>query len=451
MDITCDTVLVLLLNYLFLVLTRAQTLNILAFEYTRNLQKFPNLELDLELDIGQCAHYVEEISPAVPVVRQCFLPKVQGQKLDPVKNYTLNDTQNIQVKSASDIFTYVGLCDSTAVSELGLLHKGECVAIEIASMLSFNKKTYIRAYVEYYRHKVDILELKNDFTALLTAGSGRELYLKNRSIGTMEVVLVEMKFHNKKKAGLLKKSRYQSLSMRDWFSHAKAVGGEPANTKIVRLSTAKRLMEVTKYKTGQLRDIESILARYEAEILETRTEIERGYQEPHLNYAFKPYYTQAAKMRDASDRLLWEHVSLVEIDINKSKVRHKALDRKCKRNFLPSCQQMKSVKKNIRRLKRTFDKERRKWSSLSDVRKRQVVETTRKQIDNFLQEQTKMNGQFKQWRKQQKALKKAERRRQKKLRKKQKKKKSKKSKKAKSKTAKNNVFSQFNNTILNVV
>lgn len=104
--------------------------------------------------------------------------------------------------------------------------------IEIASMLSFNKKTYIRAYVEYYRHKVDILELKNDFTSLLTAGSGRELYLKNRSIGTMEVVLVEMKFHNKKKAGLLKKSRYQSLSMRDWFSQAKVVGGEPANTKV---------------------------------------------------------------------------------------------------------------------------------------------------------------------------------------------------------------------------
>lgn len=104
--------------------------------------------------------------------------------------------------------------------------------IEIASMLSFNKKTYIRAYVEYYRHKVDILELENDFTALLTAGNERELYLKNRSIGTMEVVLVEMKFHKKKKAALLKKSRYQSLSMRDWFSHAKAVAGEPANTKV---------------------------------------------------------------------------------------------------------------------------------------------------------------------------------------------------------------------------
>lgn len=87
---------------------------------------------------------------------------------------------------------------------------------------------------------------------------------------------------------------------------------------------------------------------------------------------------------------------------------------------------MKPVKKNIRRLKRKFDKKRRIWSSLSDMRKRQLVETTRKQIDSFLQEQTKMNGQFKQWRKQQKALKKAERLRQKKLRKKQKKKKSKK-------------------------
>lgn len=422
MDITCDTILFLLLNYLFLALTRAQTLNILAFEYTRNLQEIPNMELD----IGQCAHYVEEISPGVPVVRQCFLPKVQGQKLDSAKNYVLNDTQNIEVKSASDIFTYVGLCDSKVVSELGLLHKGECVAIEIASMLSFNKKTYIRAYVEYYRHKVDILELENDFTALLTAGNERELYLKNRSIGTMEVVLVEMKFHKKKKAALLKKSRYQSLSMRDWFSHAKAVAGEPANTKIVRLSTAKRVMEVKKYKTGQLRAIEGALMRYEAEILETRTEIERGYTEPHLNYAFKPYHTQAANMRSTSDRIFWEQASLVEIDINKSKIRHKALDRKCKRNFLPSCKLMKPVKKNIRRLKRKFDEKRRIWSSLSDMRKRQLVETTRKQIDSFLQEQTKMNGQFKQWRKQQKALKKAERLRQKKLRKKQKKKKSKK-------------------------
>lgn len=451
MDITCDTLLVLLLNYLFLVLTKAQTLNILAFEYTRNFQEFPNLELD----IGQCAHYVEEISPGIPLVRQCFLPNVQGQKPpEPVKNYTLNDTQSIEVKSASDIFTYVGLCDSAAVSELGLLHKGECVAIEIASLLSFNKKTYIRAYVEYYRHKVDILELKNDFTALLTAGNGRELYLKNRSIGTMEVVLVEMKFHNKKKAGLLKKSRYQSLSMRDWFSHAKTVGGEPANTKIIRLSTARRLMEVTKYKTGQLRDIETALARYEAEIFETRMEIERGYKEPHLNYAFKPYSTQAAKLRQAPDRVLWEQASLIEIDINKSKIRHKALDRKCKRNFLPTCKLMKPVKKNIRRLKKTFDKERKKWGTLSDARRRQVVETTRKQIDSLLQEQTKMNGQFKQWRKQQKALKRAEKLKQKKLkklRKKQTRKKTKKSKKAKTKTAKNNAFPQFNNTILNVV
>lgn len=51
---------------LLFISTRAQTLNILAFEYTRNLQEIPNMELD----IGQCAHYVEEISPGVPVVRQ---------------------------------------------------------------------------------------------------------------------------------------------------------------------------------------------------------------------------------------------------------------------------------------------------------------------------------------------------------------------------------------------
>lgn len=52
--------------FLLFISTRAQTLNILAFEYTRNLQEIPNMELD----IGQCAHYVEEVSPGVPVVRQ---------------------------------------------------------------------------------------------------------------------------------------------------------------------------------------------------------------------------------------------------------------------------------------------------------------------------------------------------------------------------------------------
>ena len=104
--------------------------------------------------------------------------------------------------------------------------------IEIASNLSFNKKTYIRAYIEYYRQKVDILELKNDFTALLTAGHGKELFVKNRSIGTMEIVVLEAKFHNKRLAALLRKTRYNSLSMRDWFSHIKAVSGEPANTKV---------------------------------------------------------------------------------------------------------------------------------------------------------------------------------------------------------------------------
>ena len=192
-----------------------------------------------------------------------MLPPVQGQQLVPTRSYRLNDTQNIQVKSPGDIFTYIGLCDASAVFTLGLLHRGECIAvrktieglvnpnvifytkllysilvflrffqIEIASNLSFNKKTYIRAYIEYYRQKVDILELKNDFTALLTAGHGKELFVKNRSIGTMEIVLLEAKFHNKRLAGLLKKTRYHSLSMRDWFSHIKAVSGEPANTKV---------------------------------------------------------------------------------------------------------------------------------------------------------------------------------------------------------------------------
>ena len=58
-----------------------------------------------------------------------MLPPVQGQQLVPTRSYRLNDTQNIQVKSPGDIFTYIGLCDASAVYTLGLLHRGECIAV----------------------------------------------------------------------------------------------------------------------------------------------------------------------------------------------------------------------------------------------------------------------------------------------------------------------------------
>lgn len=117
---------------------------------------------------------------------------------------------------------------------IALSHNLEYFQIEIASNLTFNKKTYTRTYVEYYRHDIDILSLQSDFSVVQTAGFGKEYYLKNRSIGTMEIVLVEMKFPNKRKANLLKNSHYQSLSMKDWISYAFQEAGEPANTKVTK-------------------------------------------------------------------------------------------------------------------------------------------------------------------------------------------------------------------------
>jgi hypothetical protein len=84
---------------------------------------------------------------------------------------------------------------------------------------------------------------------------------------------------------------------------------------------------------------------------------------------------------------------------------------------------MKNLKKEIRRLKKTFDSKRQKWVELTKVQKQQTVESTRKKIDSFIKQQTNMSSQFKQWRKtQQKAAKRAEKLKKKKLRKKQKKK-----------------------------
>lgn len=267
----------------------------------------------------------------------------------------------------------------------------------------------------------------------------------------MEVVLVEMRFPNKEKATLLRNTRYsQSLSMKDWISHANQTVGEPSNIKVIRMSTARRLMEVKKYRTGKMAEIKGLLGRYEGEIKDIRREIEQNYIQPHLDYAFQPYFSRPqGQFRSGTDRALWEKASITEVKIIKAQARQRSILRRCKRIILPSCATMKTLKFNIKLLKGTFDTERRKWVSLSEKQKQQTVETTRKKINNLAQQQSKMISQFKQWRRQQKAAKRAEKLKQKKLRQKQR---SQRKKSRKNKMNRGKIVLLTNNTILqNVV
>ena len=120
----------------------------------------------------------------------------------------------------------------------------------------------------------------------------------------------------------------------------------------------------------------------------------------------------------------------------------------CKRKFLPACKLMKKVKKNIRRLKRTLDSKRRNWLTLKHQRKHQIVVATRNEITSLLQEQTKMNAQFKQWRRQEKIRKRAERRKEGSRGKKQLKRKKKKTRARTNEAVNITAVPPFNNTIL---
>ena len=70
----------------------------------------------------------------------------------------------------------------------------------------------------------------------------------------------------------------------------------PYSLQIIRLSTANNLMETKKFKVGQSAEVDGLLGRYEGEILDTRKEIERGFREPHLNYAFQPYFARGKSL-----------------------------------------------------------------------------------------------------------------------------------------------------------
>ena len=73
------------------------------------------------------------------------------------------------------------------------------IQIEIASKLAFNRKTIVRAYVEYYRNSLDILEypielLRDGFKEYFD----NKYYVKYISYGALEVVLVQFRFANRK-------------------------------------------------------------------------------------------------------------------------------------------------------------------------------------------------------------------------------------------------------------
>ncbi|XP_069105376.1 uncharacterized protein [Argopecten irradians] len=385
-----------------------QKLEISAFEYNR---KFGS-----NLDIGQCSLKIEQISPGVALTRSCNLPNKQG----PIRSVSkvLNDTRNFEVRQYNDIFVFMGLCDATTVTSLGILHRGDCFAVEIASNLTFNRKTYIRAYVEYYRRSVDIQEDGIALSPVLAQHYDGAYYLRDRSYGMLEIIVVEMKFRHSGSVNLLKKANFQSQSMAEHLQFAEREVGLPYNTKVIRISTTENKVEMTQFRKRDFTGAYRCVKQYEQDLYRIREEMYS--RKPHLNYGMLPFLPKprALGLSSGGDMLTWETATAIEIMTNRGITVYKSLKRTCNRAKINSCSLLRYVKRELRSIKTVIHNKRSKWSYLPAEEQVTTNKLYSGRMRRVQKEIARIRKSLKQWRIQQRksrtALKLERRQRQKK-------------------------------------
>ena len=107
-----------------------------------------------------------------------------------------------------------------------------CFQIQIASRLTFTDKTMVRAFVEYYRKSLDILENNWRSTEEYDHYYDGKYYLKNRSYGTLEAIIIQFRFRSRKNAAIAKKIKATSQLMSVYMEMIKREVGIPTSITV---------------------------------------------------------------------------------------------------------------------------------------------------------------------------------------------------------------------------
>lgn len=348
-------------------------MDITAFEYFRKFGK--------HLELGECPQ--RELLVTSPDSAESYIvpePCTARQK----GNITsipreLNDTRHVVIPTANDLVAYLGLCGGEAASYLGILNNaGDCVAVEIASKLVFNKKTMVRAYVEYYRKSLDILDTPAD-----SHGSDREgfddyvankFYVKNRSYGTLEIILVQFRFRSRKQTELAKDLKVSSRLMSEYLKKVEREVGKPRRVMVLSLSTAtEETYKLDKYNDQQwgsaVRDVEL----REVVITQRRKLIDSGRIRPHLNYQLFPFVARNAQSYRLSSPLTWEATSMLEVSLRVSLGIAKATAKRCRGDRTQMCRRVRELRRKLTSLQEEIHKGRSNWMAFSSKEQQQFA------------------------------------------------------------------------------
>ncbi|KAL5005054.1 hypothetical protein ScPMuIL_018510 [Solemya velum] len=334
-------------------------LDVSAFDYS---SRFPE-----PLDLGDCPTRTVEL----------FFPighsGVYGKQICHLRKYgrkryiqrQMNDTRNRAILNPNDVLVYSGMCRSNSASYFGLLHQGDCYAVDIASNLTFSSKTHIKAYIEYYRDGIEVLEGDLGLPSppeyhYLYEGM---YYLQHQSVGTMEMLIVEITFKEKSKSKavkLLPVETSQSSYLRDVERHV----GLPRKIKIIRFSTARRTFVVRTFSSEGFWEAVSLASDFEHDIRRVRDELRMELIRPILTYGFKPFLTKPPEILNASSESDWNTSTLNEIEIKKILASSRRNKKRCRGSELPACDTINGIVRELKEMQAELHSKRTRWSTL---------------------------------------------------------------------------------------
>ncbi|XP_025080085.1 uncharacterized protein LOC112555785 [Pomacea canaliculata] len=354
------------------------TWDITAFEYYRKFHKY--------LDLGECPQREELIitpdnkTHVKPV--SCNMHQ-KGNITSLMRE--LNDTRHVIIPTATDLVAHLGLCVGEAASYLGILNNGDCIAVEIASKLTFSSKTMVRAYVEYYRKSLDILDTTPSLREGFETYYADKYYVKYRSYGTLEIILVQFRFRSQKETEAAKELRMTSNLMSDFMKKVEREVGVPQRVLVVNLSTATQ----NPYTLDKYSDKEWEAAIREVELKEmmvkyTQMQIVSGRLNPHLHYQLFPFLISGSPIAGRGPSpLTWEATSMLEVSLRRSISTAKKTAKKCRKNSSRLCRRVRELRRKLVTLQAEIHKGRLNWVKLTNEEKRDFASRYTARVSTF--------------------------------------------------------------------
>ncbi|KAI8743660.1 CAunnamed protein product, partial [Biomphalaria glabrata] len=338
------------------------SMQVTSFEYQKKFNK--------QLDLGECP--MREVSFNLSGTMMYHLKRCPVTQPGTIVHMqtAINDSRNIQIENPSQIVSFIPLCGGEAASFLGILHHGDCVAVDIASKLIFSEKTLVRAYVGYYQESIDVLEpTPMDPRILMDSRMSifeDNFYVKERSYGTIELVIVHFRFasvNEKLRAAAVK---LDTTRMSEYLKRFSLMNVIPTKTTVITLSTT----DLNSYNIHHYPGIDYERAIRTVQVAEIKIwtryeEIKARKLVPHLSYGFYPFLEEDKATLRSVNPLIWEETSMLEIQIRQAINKAKKNVNFCGNNEIKLCVRIRELLATLREFHKDFRLRRANWVALS--------------------------------------------------------------------------------------